>query len=74
MLLNQPENQYRHGRSINLQNLTHTTPKTVRMVLAPHMEAINLINLGKLVAEEGLETPDTRIMMLMLAKSCFHFQ
>ena len=24
-LLNQPENQYRHGRSINLQNLTHTT-------------------------------------------------
>jgi len=27
MLLNQPENQYRHGRSINLQNLTHTTGK-----------------------------------------------
>jgi hypothetical protein len=25
MLLNQPQNQYRHARSINLQNLTHTT-------------------------------------------------
>ena len=28
MLLNQPQNQYRHARSINLQNLTNTTTQS----------------------------------------------